>query len=171
MLPPTIKPFDTNLEPTLSNLANDRVTLKFNDSVLVQKSSPLLYSNLSLNSSIVYELDGWSPNPTNNFPLKNCLVGTFKLVRNAIKTKFIYNVEEKAFDREGMQSFGNNFVRSVLIFGVYNSSSSHIDNRKNNFLPLGEGPAGGINKSTGVAKKKKCINFSKAKTKFFLSLH
>ena len=32
-----IKPFDTNLEPTLSNLANGRVILKFNKSALVQK--------------------------------------------------------------------------------------------------------------------------------------
>ena len=30
-----IKPFDTNLEPTMSNLANGRVILKFNNSVLV----------------------------------------------------------------------------------------------------------------------------------------
>ena len=32
-----IKPFDTNFEPTMSNLANGRVILKFNNSVLVQK--------------------------------------------------------------------------------------------------------------------------------------
>ena len=31
-----IKPFDTNLEPTMSNLANGRVNLKFNNSVLEQ---------------------------------------------------------------------------------------------------------------------------------------
>ena len=32
-----IKPFDTNFEPTMSNLANGRVILKFNNSVLVRK--------------------------------------------------------------------------------------------------------------------------------------
>ena len=31
--PEKIKPFDTNLEPTMSNLANGRVILKFNNSV------------------------------------------------------------------------------------------------------------------------------------------
>ena len=31
------KLFGTNIEPTMSNLANDRVTLKYNNSVLVQK--------------------------------------------------------------------------------------------------------------------------------------
>ena len=33
------KAFNTDLEPTMSNLANGRVTLKFNNSVLVRKSS------------------------------------------------------------------------------------------------------------------------------------
>ena len=33
-------------------------------------------------------------------------------------------------------SFGNDFARNVIIFGVDNSSSSHIDNCKNNFLGL-----------------------------------
>ena len=46
----------------------------------------------------------------------------------------------------------------------------HIDNQKNN-LVFGEGPNDGINDSTGAAKNKVSINFSKAKTKFFLSLH
>ena len=32
-----IKPFDTNVELTMSNLANGRVTLEFNNSVLMQK--------------------------------------------------------------------------------------------------------------------------------------
>ena len=31
------KPFDTNLKPTMSNLANPRIILKFNNSVLVKK--------------------------------------------------------------------------------------------------------------------------------------
>ena len=33
------KPFDTNLEPTMSNLANGRVILRFNNSVLAQKNN------------------------------------------------------------------------------------------------------------------------------------
>ena len=32
-----IKPFDTNLEPTMANLANGRVNLKFNNPVSMQK--------------------------------------------------------------------------------------------------------------------------------------
>ena len=56
MSPEKNKPFDTNLEPTMSNVANGRVILKFNNSILVQKSSSSLYSNFILNLQITYEL-------------------------------------------------------------------------------------------------------------------
>ena len=59
----------------------------------------------------------------------------------------------------------------VVIFGVDNSSSSHADDCKNIFLVLSEGPTDDINGCIGAAKKKFSINFSKAKTKFCLSLH
>lgn len=39
-----IKPFDTNLELTMSNLAKGRIILKFNNSDLMQKNYSL-YSN------------------------------------------------------------------------------------------------------------------------------
>ena len=67
-------PFETNLEPTMSNLANGRVNLKFNNSVLVQKGFSSLFSNFILNLYIVYEINTWLRNPVNNFTLKNCLV-------------------------------------------------------------------------------------------------
>ena len=51
-------------------------------------------------------------------------------------------------------SFDNDFARNVVIFDVDDSSSSHTDNRKNNFLVIGEGPTQGINDSTGTAEKK-----------------
>ena len=51
-----LKPYDTNLDPTTSNLANGRVTLKFNNFILVQKISSSLYSNFISNVYIIYEL-------------------------------------------------------------------------------------------------------------------
>ena len=42
-------------------------------------------------------------------------------------------------------------LQFLVIF--YNSASPHTDNRKNNFLVLGEGPTNGINDSTGTAEK------------------
>ena len=51
------------------------------------------------------------------------------------------------------------------------NSSSHTDNRKNNFLVLGEGPTYGITGSFGSSEKNFVINSSKANRKFCLSLH
>ena len=41
-----------------------------------------------------------------------------------------------ALDVGDSWSFGNDFARNVIIYGVDNSSSPHIDNCKNNFLVL-----------------------------------
>ena len=68
-------------------------------------------------------------------------------------------------------SFDNDTARNVLIFGVDNRSSSYVENRKNNFLVLGEGPTFRINGSFGSPEKNVSINFSKANTKLCLSLH
>ena len=43
----------------------------------------------------------------------------------------------------------NSTARNVIIFGVDTSSSSQVDNRKNNFLTLGLGPTFGISGSFG----------------------
>ena len=81
--PEKIKPFDTNLEPTMSNLANGRVILKFNSSVLVQKISYSLHSNFILKLYIVYELNNWQRNPSNKFALKIVyLVSQISKIRN-----------------------------------------------------------------------------------------
>ena len=112
-----------------------------------------MYSNLILDSCIAYELNNWRHNSTKHFLLKNCLFGTIKLAKNAIKSKFTHNGGRIAFDGKGPWSFDNDFSRNVVILGVDNSSSSHTDNRKNNFLVLSEGPTDGINDSTGAAEK------------------
>ena len=44
-----------------------------------------------------------------------------------------------AFDGAGSWNFGNDNARNVVIFGVDNSSSSHVDDCKNIFLVLGKG--------------------------------
>ena len=154
-----IKPFDTGLEPTRSNLANGIVNLKFYNSVLVQKSISSMHSYFSLN--IVYELNNWSRILANNFTLKTFLFGTVKSVRIAVKSKFTYNGRGIAFHGEGSRSFGNDFATNVVIFGVENSLSSHTDNQKNNFLVFGAGLTQGINDSTGAAGKKLVLTLVK----------
>ena len=59
-----IKPFDTNLELSMYNLAIDKAILKFNNSALVQKIFSPLHSTFILNLYIVYELNTWPRNPT-----------------------------------------------------------------------------------------------------------
>ena len=67
--------------------------------------------------------------------------------------------------------FSNGFATNVVIFCVNNSSSSHTDNLKNNFLVLGERPTNDINGSVCTAEKTFSTNFIKGKTIFCLSLH
>ena len=44
-----------------------------------------------------------------------------------------------AFDGKGSWSFQDDFVQKDIVLRVENSSSSHTDNLKNDFLILGEG--------------------------------
>ena len=67
-------------------------------------------------------------------------------------------------------SFDNDTARIVISFGADNSSSSHADNCKNNFWVLCEGPTFEAISNFGSSEKNFSINFSKANTKFCLSL-
>ena len=117
---------------------------------------------------IVYDLDAWSRNTTNNFKFKNCLFGAINVVKYSDKEKYVNSGYGITVDSAGLWSFDNDTARNVIIFGVDNSSSSHTDNRKNNFLMQREVPTFGINGSFGSPGKKFSIHFSKANTKFCL---
>ena len=84
---------------------------------------------------------------------------------------YVYSEYGMTFDSAGPWSFDNDFARNVITFCDDNSSSSHSDNPKNNFLILGESPIDGINERFGSPEKKFNINFSKRNTKFCLGLH
>ena len=77
---------------------------------------------------------------------------------------------EWLWNRVWWRSFGNSTTRNVIIFGVDNSLRSHVDYLKNNFLILGLGPTFGIYGSFSSPEKKLSIIFTKANTKFCLSL-
>ena len=66
-----------------------------------------------------------------------------------------------AFNGSDSLSFGNYFARNIVIFGVYNSLTSHTDNCENNFLVPVEERTADINDSIGTAEKKISINFTK----------
>ena len=82
------------------------------------------------------------------------MFGAVKLVRNAIKCKFAYNCIEIAFDEESLWNFDNDYVRNVVIYGVGNSSSSHLSNPKINFFVLGKWTTFGINGTHRAGEKK-----------------
>ena len=88
------------------------------------------------------------------------------IVKNSAKEKWMYRSYWIAFDGAGSRNFAKGFAK--VIFGVYGSSSTHADNRQNNFVVLGESPTYGINGSFASPEKKFSINFSKAKIKILL---
>ena len=55
-------------------------------------------------------------------------------MRNSDKEKYVYKGYGITFDSVDSWSFGNDFGGNAVIFGDDNSSSSHADKRKNNFL-------------------------------------
>ena len=118
----------------------------------------------------MYYLDAWSRNPTNNFKLINCLLGATSIAKNSDKERYVYRGYGITFDSTGSWSFNYETARNGIFFGVDNSSSSYVDNRKNNFLILSEGPIFGINESFGSPEKSFSINFIKANKAFCLSL-
>ena len=148
-------------------LSGCRLEIKFDKDLLTVEQNN--YASKIVNVYIVYDLDTWPRNPTDNFKFKNCLFGATSIVKNSDKEKFVCNGYRITFDSAGWWSFDNNTARNVIIFGVDNSPWSHSDNRKNNLI-LGEGPTFGINESFGWPEKKFGINFNKANIKFCLSL-
>ena len=162
--------FNSKLKPLYSaflhsiNLSGYKIRKKYDKDPLVVKQNN--YPTKIVNVYIVYDLDAWPRHPTNNFKFKNFLFGATDIVKNSDKEQHVYNGYGKTFDSAGSWSFDNDTARNVITFGVDNSSSSDVDNRKNNVLVLGEGPTFRINKSFGLAHKNFIISFSKTNTKF-----
>ena len=82
------------------------------------------------------------------------MFGTTNIVGNSDKEMYAYGGYGLAFDGKGEWSFGNDYPRSVSIFGADNNSSSGADNLKNKCLVLDKGNTFGINGSFGAPEKK-----------------
>ena len=82
------------------------------------------------------------------------MFGATNIVKNSDQEKYVYSGYRITFDSAGSWNFGNDFTGNAVIFEIDNSSSSHSDSRKNNFLVLGGGPTYGINGSFGSPGKK-----------------
>ena len=143
-----------------------KIGIQFNNSLLVEEQNNC--TTKTVNAYIVYDLDNRPKIPLSNFTLKNCLFCATNIGKNNVKSKYMNSSYGIVFDGLDSWSFGNDFARNVVIFGADNISSSHTDNRKNNFLASVEGPTDDINGSIVAAEKKFSITFSKANTKFCL---
>ena len=64
-------------------LSEYRTGIKFDKDPLAVEQSNYLIKILKV--YIVYNLDPWPRNPTNNFKFKNCLFGATNIVKNSVK--------------------------------------------------------------------------------------
>ena len=121
---------------------------------------------------ISYKLDVWSKGLNTYFKLGNCFFRAVKLTNNADPDKYKYSSYGIGFESRSEFSWTDGSMgRNVIIFGVDNSSSVHIDGRNKNILVLGEGPTEGLDNATITAEAKYPINFTESGKRFVLSLH
>ena len=99
------------------------------------------------------------------------MFGATYIRQNSDKSKRVYTGYGTVLVGGDSLSFGSDFARNIVIFGVDNTSWSHADNCKNNFLLLSDSPTYDDNDVLGQQRKKFSINFSKAETEFSLILH
>ena len=146
--PPTTS--NNSLNPRLSY--NDtKIKVQFTGSCLKQPKCTFTHKKV-VNIYIFYEL-GASSSHDSDHTIKNCLFGAVTLTKNADIEKYKYSVYATGFDRRLSFSFpSGGFGQNVLIFGVDMSTSTHIDNKKNDILVLGRGPTQGL-ESTFTAEK------------------
>ena len=57
--------------------------IKFDEDPLAVEQNN--YASKIVNVYIVYDLDAWPRNPTNNFKFKNCLFGVSSVIENSEK--------------------------------------------------------------------------------------
>ena len=158
----SIKTNNYSLNPRIDHYDMSKIRIKFDGSFLNRFPPTILHGNI-VNIYIVYEIT--SDYKDINYPtLENCLFWSFKLTENADIGKYGYSGNGIGFDRETSFSIGNETGKNVIIFGVDMSSSSKIDNRKEDTLILGKRPTQGL-ENTLSAEKLYSVNFTKKNTK------
>ena len=84
-------------------------------------------------------LDPIASTRNTDFTIQNALVGAVNVTKNADISKNKYEGYGLCFDEGSTFSKGNiNNGRNVLIFGVHESSLTHIDNKNNNIYVMGD---------------------------------
>ena len=137
-------------------LHNSKIRLEFKENCLKQDKVTFTPSNV-IRLFIVYELDTWSRDLNADFALKDCSFGAIKLNKKADPDKYSYSGYYIGLGYCSLFSLPNfDWGKNTIIFGVDNSLSVHIDNKKKYILVLGDGQTQGLDDTTitGDAKFK-----------------
>ena len=79
-----------------------RIRIKFDKNPLhVEQNN---YLTKIVNAYVVYDLDAWPRNCTNNFKFKNGLFGASNISKNSYKEKYVYRGYGITFDTAGSWS-------------------------------------------------------------------
>ena len=164
----SIKTPNFSITPSL-DCYGTKTRVEFNGSCLKQDKVTFNHGKV-VSIYIVYEISK-SIN-INNYPtLENCLFGAVNLTKNADIDMYKYFGYGIGFDRHGSFSFpGNVSGKIVITFGVDMSSSTKIDNRKEDILILDKGQTQRLEHKISP-EKMYSINFTEQKKPFRLSLH
>ena len=95
-----------------------RIGIKLDkDSLAAEENS---YLRKIVNVYIVYELDAWPRNPTNNFNFKSFILRATSVVKNKEKEKHVYMGYAIIFSSADSWIFDNDTAKNVIIFSVDN---------------------------------------------------
>ena len=83
-----LKPLNTVFLCSIK-LCGYKVGTKYDKDPLVVEQNN--YETKIVNTYIVYKLDAWPRNPSNNFTFKNCLFGVTSVVKNNDEEKWVYS--------------------------------------------------------------------------------
>ena len=156
--------------PALKNDGRLHVYLSGNH---FQKNKVIIPNNNNvINIYCVYQIEPIANSRLSNFTVQNALFGAMQITKNIDTSKYKYKGYVICFDEGGMFSKGNiNNGRSVIIFGVDESSLVHANNKANNIYVTGDLFVQGINDTTLYAEKAYSRKFTQPSTKFVFSLH
>ena len=102
-----------------------------------------------------------------DFKLDNCFFGAVNFTKNVDPNKYEYGGYGVGFDACLQFSLWNReWGKNVVIFGVDDSSSLHADNRKKDFLVLGQGLTDGLDDTTIAAEANILLILRNQKRKF-----
>ena len=157
----------------LPELKNDgRMHVSLSSNHFQQNKVIILNNNNVINIYCVYKIDPIASTRDDTFTIQNALFGPVEITKNADTSKYNYKGYGICFDAGRTFSKGNiNNGRTVLIFGVHESSLVHANNKANNIYVIADLFLQGINDTALYAEKVYSQNFTQPSKKFVLSLH